>query len=115
MADEGITQWLTRLRDGDSDALDRLLPLVYEELRKLATIYPSPGGSSERITLFLAIADSWNPAGKGGGIVAEGEDTQAVVLPFAQALAMVDRGEIQDAKTIVGLLWVDRLKREGKL
>src|SRR5690606_21781583 len=31
-----ITQWLGRLHDGDPDALDRLLPLVYEELRVLA-------------------------------------------------------------------------------
>lgn len=31
-----ITQWLGRLHDGDPDALDRLLPLVYEELRALA-------------------------------------------------------------------------------
>jgi ADP-ribose pyrophosphatase len=84
---------------------------VKGELRKIATIYPSPGGTSERITLFLAIADSWNPAGKGGGIVAEGEDTQAVVLPFAQALAMVDRGEIQDAKTLVALQHLARIDR----
>lgn len=33
MAEEGITRWLTRLRDGDGEALDRLLPMVYEELR----------------------------------------------------------------------------------
>lgn len=36
MSDDGLTDWLTRLRDGDSDALDRLLPLVYDELRSLA-------------------------------------------------------------------------------
>lgn len=36
MADEGLTQWLVRLREGDDDALDRLLPLVYDELRRLA-------------------------------------------------------------------------------
>lgn len=33
MAEEGVTGWLTRLREGDSEALDRLLPMVYEELR----------------------------------------------------------------------------------
>lgn len=36
MADDGITQWLTRLRDGDDQALDRLLPIVYDELRAYA-------------------------------------------------------------------------------
>ena len=36
MADGGLTQWLARLREGDNEALDQLLPLVYDELRLLA-------------------------------------------------------------------------------
>jgi RNA polymerase sigma-70 factor, ECF subfamily len=36
MLDASVTQLLARLRDGDTEALDRLLPLVYEELRLLA-------------------------------------------------------------------------------
>jgi RNA polymerase sigma factor (TIGR02999 family) len=31
-----ITQWLQRLREGDEAALDRLVPLVYDDLRGLA-------------------------------------------------------------------------------
>lgn len=34
--DPSVTTWLHRLRDGDPDALGRLLPLVYDELRVLA-------------------------------------------------------------------------------
>jgi RNA polymerase sigma factor (TIGR02999 family) len=34
--EDGLTQWLVRLRDGNGEALDRLLPLVYDELRTLA-------------------------------------------------------------------------------
>lgn len=33
MVEQGITQWLARLREGEHQALDRLLPMVYEELR----------------------------------------------------------------------------------
>lgn len=36
MSDGSVTLLLARLRDGDADALDRLVPLVYEELRSLA-------------------------------------------------------------------------------
>lgn len=36
MSDGSITNWLARLRAGDAEALDRLLPLVYDELRVLA-------------------------------------------------------------------------------
>ena len=38
-----------------------------------------------------------------GEVVAQGEDTQIVILPFQQALEMVTRGEICDAKTILAL------------
>ncbi len=31
-----VTQWLTRMREGDEQALDRLIPLLYEDLRDIA-------------------------------------------------------------------------------
>lgn len=31
-----VTQWLTRLREGDEAALERLMPLLYDELRAMA-------------------------------------------------------------------------------
>lgn len=31
-----VTSWLRRLKDGDSDALERLLSLLYEEIRRVA-------------------------------------------------------------------------------
>lgn len=34
--DEGVTRLLHRLRDGDPGALDRLFPVVYDELRRIA-------------------------------------------------------------------------------
>ena len=36
MAEPRLTEWLVRLREGDTDALDRILPVVYDELRTLA-------------------------------------------------------------------------------
>lgn len=32
----GVTHWLERLKGGDQEALDRVLPLVYDELRAVA-------------------------------------------------------------------------------
>jgi ADP-ribose pyrophosphatase len=45
------------------------------------------------------------------------EETHMEVLriPLAEAVDMVVRGEIQDAKTVIGLLLVDRRLREGTL
>ena len=36
MAEPRLTEWLTRLREGDDQALDHILPVVYDELRGLA-------------------------------------------------------------------------------
>ena len=42
---EGITQLLVRWSDGDAAALDELMPLVYGELRRLASNYLRRQGS----------------------------------------------------------------------
>ena len=73
------------------------------DLQPIATFYVSPGGSSEHIHLFLGEVDRRHQAALGGGVIAEGEDTQIVVVPRAEALAMIARGEICDAKTIIAL------------
>jgi ADP-ribose pyrophosphatase len=73
------------------------------DLQFITAIYPSPGGSSERIHLYLGEVDHRRRDAPGGGVAAEGEDIQIVVLPFAEAMAMVAHGEINDAKTIVAL------------
>lgn len=76
------------------------------DLQRIATIYPSPGASSERIHVLLGEVDHNSRIGPGGGIMAEGEDTQIVALPLAEALAMIARGEICDAKTIIALQYL---------
>lgn len=81
------------------------------ELQPIVTIYPSPGGTSERIHLFLAEVDHRQRAGEGGGLPAEGEDIQIVVLPFREAMDMVARGEISDAKTIIALQHLALVKK----
>jgi ADP-ribose pyrophosphatase len=45
------------------------------------------------------------------------EETHMEVLrlPLTEAVEMVERGEINDAKTVIGLLLVDRRIREGSL
>ena len=47
-AEHDVTQLLEAWSDGDSQALDRLMPLVYDELRRLAKRYMSsqPSGTT---------------------------------------------------------------------
>lgn len=76
------------------------------KLTKLAEFYPSPGVLSECMHLFLA--EELQPAQQK---LDPGESIELEILPFDEAVQSVMRGEIRDAKTIVGLLLYDRLRR----
>lgn len=88
---------------------------VLQELVPVARYYSSPGGSSERVTVFCARVST---EGLGGihGEPSEGEDIGVVVLPFAEAFALVENGRIKAALPIIALQWLalnrERLRRE---
>jgi ADP-ribose pyrophosphatase len=71
----------------------------------LHAFYLSPGILDEKMHLYLANGLTPGPTAR-----EEGEEIENLVVPWADAIAMIFRGEIQDAKTIVGLLWVERMK-----
>ena len=71
-------------------------------------IYVSPGGMTEKIACFVAPYGEADRTGKGGG-VDEDEDIEVVEIPFAESLAMIERGAIADAKTIT-LIYYARAK-----
>lgn len=74
-------------------------------LRQVFHCFMSPGAVKERLHLFVADYDSARPRGAGIGILAEGEDIETLELPLEKAMAMAERGEIVDAKTILLLQW----------
>ena len=76
-------------------------------LRRIATVYLSPGGSSERIHIFHADVSAADAVGAGGGLKEEGEDIRLVRMPIADALSRARKGEIEDAKTLIGLQWLE--------
>jgi ADP-ribose pyrophosphatase len=80
------------------------------ELIPLCDYYVSPGGSSERVALFLA---QTRTEGLGGvhGLAEEGEDIRVHVVPFEAAMSMIDTGVISAAMPIIALQWL-ALNRE---
>lgn len=71
-------------------------------LEKLTSIYTTPGFCDEELHIFLGTDLRESP---GGHKREEGEITMTThAISFAEALLMVDAGEIRDSKTIVGLL-----------
>jgi nudix-type nucleoside diphosphatase (YffH/AdpP family) len=79
-----------------------------ENLERISCFYPTPGITSERIVLFYAETCGADPVSKGGGVEHEHEDIQVLELPLSEVYAMVERGAIADAKTIIGLMWLQR-------
>jgi hypothetical protein len=71
-------------------------------------LYPSPGSLTERIHLFAAEYDPARRCGPGGGKADEGEDIEVVEMDFDDALAMIETGDIADAKTVLLLLHLER-------
>lgn len=75
--------------------------VAVRDLRRVFEAFMSPGAVTERLAFFVARYSAADRVGDGGGLAAEGEDIEVVELAFAEALAMVGRGEIVDAKTIL--------------
>lgn len=70
-------------------------------VRKIFEAYMSPGSVTEIIHFFVAAYTSDMKINEGGGIEHEQEDIEVIELPFAQALKMMENGQIRDGKTIL--------------
>ena len=82
--------------------------------RKLAEFWTAPGFATELMHLYLATGLT---SATGDDRLAPDEDERLELsrVTVDEALTLVDRGEISDAKTILGVLWLDRLRRAGEL
>jgi ADP-ribose pyrophosphatase len=80
--------------------------------RLLARFFTAPGFATEEMHLYLATG--LGPAGAGIGPEAD-ERLELLRLPVDEALALVERGEVEDAKTLIGLLALARLEATGAL
>ncbi len=80
--------------------------------RHLGSFFSAPGFTSEEIHLFLArdltpaVEDRRGPE----------QDERLILswLPWRDAVAAVERGEIHDAKSVAGLFWLARLMGDGR-
>ena len=115
-----LTECVAGMMEANETAIDVARREVLEEtgfkLKKvelLAHYFIGPGGSSDQVTLYLGEVE--NPQQPPGvhGLMEEGEEIQAQWVPLGEALQLVDRGQINDAKTLIALLLLDRRLREA--
>jgi nudix-type nucleoside diphosphatase (YffH/AdpP family) len=74
---------------------------IIENVEPVMQLYMSPGVFTEILHFFIA---SYTPEDKrrpGGGLEEEGELIERLEIPFEEALEMINRGEIIDAKTVI--------------
>lgn len=71
-----------------------------ERMEHLFTMYTTPGFTDERIHLFMAVGLTMGEAQREAD-----EFIELVKVPLSEALAMIERGTIQDAKTALAILY----------
>lgn len=72
-------------------------------VRELLATYMTPGYCTERMRYFIA-----DGLASGQTEFDEDEDIQTKAVPIEDALRMIRNGEIVDAKTVVGLLYLEQ-------
>ncbi|HEX2886273.1 NUDIX domain-containing protein [Vineibacter terrae] len=77
--------------------------------RRVFNAFMSPGSITERLVFFVAEYDPSDRIAAGGGDASEGEEIEVIEPTLEAALAMIERGDIIDAKTIM-LLQYAQLK-----
>ncbi len=76
----------------------------------LTTTYPCIGYGNERIEYFLARGLIKQQAS-----LDEGEHLEVLELPFREAMEWMRQGRIDDSKTIIGLLWLEKYLNDWRV
>ena len=107
-----ITEIVAGIVDGGETAEDTARREAQEEagcaiseLQKIADYFTSPGGTSERITLFAGRTIAPED-GTIHGLAFENEDIRVRVMEAAKAISLLYSGDtIRDATTLIALQW----------
>lgn len=79
--------------------------LVIQSSQFIINCLLSPGGSTEHIDIFIGSVDS-SQAGGLHGLACEGEDIRVHVVPREVAYQWVLAGKINNAATVIAILWL---------
>ncbi|WP_375257636.1 NUDIX domain-containing protein [Citreimonas sp.] len=82
--------------------------LDLHELLPMVRAYSSPGYSTEFFHLFLGLCDLSGRERAHGGLADENEDIRSHAIPFDDAMALLDSGEVNVAPLAMMLLWLAR-------
>ena len=103
MVDAGEDPMETARREAVEEA-----DLSLTDIRPMTGVYASPGYSTDFFHCYLALCDLDFDSGGIGGHPDEDEDIRSHILPFTEAMALVESGEINVAPLVMMLLWLAR-------
>lgn len=86
--------------------------LAAGDLRELVTFHNSSGWADESTTVYLATGLRPVDAPEGFSAAHEEADMEVLRMPLAEVTAMCVRGEVPDAKTLVGVLLASERLRQ---
>ncbi|MDD2801842.1 MAG: NUDIX domain-containing protein [Methylobacter sp.] len=114
--------WLVEIVAGAIESGETALEVAYresmeeagctiEQMKVINEFYTTPGGSSERITLFCGKIDS-SQVGGIHGLDHEHEDILVRAVSFDEAYQMLLNGEIESAIPIIAIQWLALNKQQ---
>lgn len=110
IVDEGESPEETARREAHEET-----GLTVETVEFIASFYPSPGGSSERISLYYVEISGENAKYDAvGGLASENENIRTFEISLDEAMKQVRTGEICDVKTIMGIYWLENRLLKNK-
>ncbi|RZL48139.1 MAG: GDP-mannose pyrophosphatase NudK [Pedobacter sp.] len=71
------------------------------DVKKIFEAYMSPGSVTEILHFFVAEYSKDMKVNEGGGVAGEEENIEVLEVDINEAIAMIAKGEIKDAKTIM--------------
>ncbi|GAA79727.1 NUDIX domain-containing protein [Pseudoalteromonas sp. BSi20495] len=80
--------------------------LELDELEFMLSYLSSPGGTTERLHLYLARADLSQIESGVYGLETEGEDIKTHILTVDDALIRLNNGEMDNAATVICMQWL---------
>lgn len=113
-----LFEFVAGMFDADESAEEVATRELYEEaglqaqqLVEALSYYSSPGGTNERLTIYVARVDA-SQAAEFGGLAEEHEDIRVTRLAFDHAVTMLEQGLFNNAASVIGLQWMQLHKQQ---
>ncbi|WOH37196.1 NUDIX domain-containing protein [Thalassotalea fonticola] len=77
------------------------------QMRHVMNYLSSPGGTSEKLYMYVALMDLANVVnGTISGLAEENEDIKSHLMDLDEAINLLNDGKINNASTVIGLQWL---------